>query len=250
MRSKFFSDKTGLPFDFVMALPDAIGSHSQFFPESKPTTLTDTLAKGLAARIKRSIAAESSRMGKYSNAIEIGELGHDKDDFTIILSQRNQPWEVFAFGFNLLDNSVSKEERLEVLSSETKIICAHYDIPTGHMAFLGVVAAVPIHSIKFIEDADTDNIAVSDFTFGYLPSIVQHAHKLDYASAARQGAGRPGEGARSWTSPLEGPPQHTWGPPHKLDLHFWGVFLVLLVSCIAVDLVSVYRVHILTHTNA
>jgi hypothetical protein len=193
MSRSFFSHKTGLPFDFVMALPEVIGSHSQKLDANQKPI------KGLVL----SAADESVSMGEYSNAIEIGDQGHDKDDFSIILSQRNQPWEIFAFGFNLLDNSVSKAERLEVLSSETSIVCAQLDIPTTPTAFLGVVATGPIHSVKFIEDADSDNIAVSDFAFGYRPSPLHITQTLEYGSAA----------------------------------NFWGFFLLLLLSCISIDLV-------------
>ncbi|HWR84179.1 MAG TPA: thiol-activated cytolysin family protein [Candidatus Deferrimicrobium sp.] len=105
-------------------------------------------------------------------SISIGEVNDEEnDDFEIAIPTWNNQAAVFAIGITVSDNSKESGEGAKVYGVNG---FANEDIPNsvpnspGMHGFLGVVATVPLISLKFNESDTGDDIFVRDFCFGVL----------------------------------------------------------------------------------
>lgn len=116
-------------------------------------------------------ALEGSREISQKRA---GKLqGNGGDDFTFTFPHEGESlYRVHAFGFEILDNYVTKNETLLVYSTSSHLIGV-YKLPAApppgesRDSFIGFVSHTPIGFASFDESEASDDIGLAGFVFGY-----------------------------------------------------------------------------------
>jgi len=100
--------------------------------------------------------------------------GNGGDDFTFTFPSADSLYAVFAFGFDILDNSVTVNETLSIYGSHSRLIgkldFGSHDFGGADVSFVGFVSDVPIRYASFDESEADDEIGLAGFVFGYRES--------------------------------------------------------------------------------
>jgi hypothetical protein len=100
--------------------------------------------------------------------------GNGGDDFTFTFPSADSLYAVFAFGFDILDNSVTVNETLSIYGSHSRLIgkldFGSHDFGGADVSFVGFVSDVPIRYASFDESEADDEIGLAVRRAGSGPS--------------------------------------------------------------------------------
>jgi tellurite resistance protein TerC len=156
-------------------LPSQRLDQIRFAPEAAAGVAAD-MAGGEVASVAAQAVAPASTAKPQARASKdaVGE-GNGGDDFTFSFPRHSEDlYRVYAFGFEVLDDTNTENETLSIYDTSSKLIgVLELNGADGGGAsdpassFYGFVSTLPIGYASFDENAAADTIGLAGFVFGY-----------------------------------------------------------------------------------